>query len=151
MARTEKSIEIKAAPEKVWEMLALNRMPEWTDDWKSAAFTPEIRSPENKYRIGSSAHVTEKWKGYDLKITESIKNEKITYRSEGISGWPEKWNRVDMTPTNTLKPLEGGTEVTYGASCGGGLPARIFGDESMWKGETSLDNLKRILEKKTKI
>ena len=29
MGRVEKSIEIKAPPEKVWEMLALDRFPEW--------------------------------------------------------------------------------------------------------------------------
>ena len=29
--RIEKSIEIRALPEKVWEMLALDKLPEWMD------------------------------------------------------------------------------------------------------------------------
>ena len=32
MVRIEKSIEIKTPPEKVWEMLALNRQPEWMEE-----------------------------------------------------------------------------------------------------------------------
>ena len=31
MGRIEKSIEIKASPERGWEMLALDRLPEWMD------------------------------------------------------------------------------------------------------------------------
>ena len=31
----EKSIETKASPEKVWEMLALDRFPEWMDMMES--------------------------------------------------------------------------------------------------------------------
>ena len=34
MGRIEKSIEIKAAPDKVWEMLALDRLIEWSEGFK---------------------------------------------------------------------------------------------------------------------
>jgi len=58
----EKSIEIKAPPEKVWEMVALDRLPEWMDglEMKSAKYTSEVRKSEDKYRVGASAHVVEK-------------------------------------------------------------------------------------------
>ena len=42
--------------------------------------------------------------GYDLEITESIKNEKMTSRSTG---------RVTSIGTFSLKPTETGTEVRY--------------------------------------
>ena len=146
MARNEKSVEITAPPEKVWEMLALDRMPEWMSDWKSVTFTSEVRTPEDKYRLGASAHVTEKHAKYDIKVTESLENEKIMYRSIGIGG-----GRVTMTLTYILKPVEGGTEVTYAASCGGwGILCSIFdgllGEKHLGV-QTSLNNLKSILEK----
>jgi carbon monoxide dehydrogenase subunit G len=146
LVRKEKSVEIKAPPEKVWEMLALDRMPEWMDGWKSVALTSEVCTPEDKYRVGASAHVTETHAKYDLEITESLKNEKIMYRSKGIGG-----GRVTMTLTYFLKPVEGGTEVTYAAECGGwGILCSIFdgllGEKHLGV-ETSLNNLKSILEK----
>ena len=45
MGRVEKSIEIKAPAEKVWEMLALDRQAEWMGEWKSAEYTLEVRTP----------------------------------------------------------------------------------------------------------
>ena len=102
MVRIEKSVEIKAPPEKVWEMLAFDRMPEWMY-WKSVAFISEVRTPEDKYRLGASAHVTEKHAKYDLEITESLENEKIMYSSKGIAG-----GISHLTLTYTLKPVEGG-------------------------------------------
>ena len=144
MSRIEKSIEIKASPEKVWEMLAFDRMPEWMY-WKSVAFISEVRTPEDKYRVGVSARVTEKHAKYDLEITESLKNEKIMYSSKGIAG-----GRSHLTLTYTLKPVEGGTEVTYAVYCGGWWIlcsiCGLFGDK-LFGVESSLNNLKSILEK----
>ena len=82
MTKIEKSIEIKASPEKVWEMLALDRFQEWTVgiassflDTKDIKFTSEVSTPEDKYRVGASAQS----RGETFKVTESLKNEKITY------------------------------------------------------------------------
>ena len=142
MVRREKSVEIKASPEKVWEMLAFDRMPEWMDEWKSVAFTSEVRTPEDKYRLGASAHVTEMHAKYDMEITESLENEKFMTRS--------KISISTMTLTYILKPVEGGTEVTYACACGGyGIICSIcglFGDK-LFGVESSLNNLKSILEK----
>jgi uncharacterized membrane protein len=146
LVRKEKSVEIRALSEKVWGMLALDRMPEWMDGWKSVAFTSEVRNPEDKYRLGASAYVTEKHAKYDVEITESLENERIVYRSKGIGG-----GRVTMTLTYILKPVEGGTVVTYAAECGGwGILCSIFdgllGEKHLGVG-TSLNNLKSVLEK----
>jgi len=146
LVRREKSVEIKAPPEKVWEMLAFDRMPEWMGGWKSVAFTSEVRTPEDKYRVGASAHVTEEHAKYDLEITESLENEKIVAHSKGIGG-----GRVTMILTYILKPVEGGTEVTYSASCGGwwilcDIIEGLLGERHLGV-ETSLNSLKSILEK----
>jgi len=127
-------------------MLAFDRMQEWMSDWKSVAFTSDVRTAEDKYRVGASAHVTEKHTKYDLEITESLENEKIMARSKGIGG-----GRVTMTLTYILKPVEGGTEVTYAASCGGWwilcpIVEALLGEKHLGV-ETSLNNLKSILEK----
>jgi uncharacterized membrane protein len=141
LVRIEKSVEIKAPPEKVWEMLAFDRMPEWMY-WKSVAFISEVRTPKDKYRLGASAHVTEKHAKYDLEITESLENEKITYIAHP--------GRSTMTLTYTLKPVEGGTEVTYACACWGYWIlcsiCGLFGDK-LFGVESSLNNLKSILEK----
>jgi uncharacterized membrane protein len=144
LVRIEKSVEIKAPPEKVWEMLALDRMPEWMY-WKSVTFISEVRTPEDKYRLGASARVTEKHTKYDLEITESLKNEKIMYSSKGIAR-----GISHLTLAYTLKPVEGGTEVTYACACWGwGILCSIcglFGDK-LFGVESSLNYLKSILEK----
>ena len=144
MVRREKSVVIKAPPEKVWEMLAFDRMPEWMSDWKSVAFTSEVRTPEDKYRLGVSARVTEMHAKYDMEITESLENEKIMARSKGMK-------LCTMTLTYILKPVEGGTEVMYACACGGWwILCPIFealAGEKHLGVETSLNNLKSILEK----
>ena len=144
MVRIEKSVEIKAPPEKVWEMLAFDMMPEWMC-WKSVAFISEVRTPEDKYKVGASARVTEKHTKYDLEITESLENEKIMYSSKGIAG-----GISHLTLTCTLKPVEGGTEVTYACACWGWGPicsiCGLFVDK-LFGVEPSLNNLKSILEK----
>jgi len=149
LTRIEKSIEIKAPPEKVWEMLAFDRMPEWMDEWESIKYTSEVRTPEDKYRVGASAHVTEKHVEFDLEITEVLKNEKITARSKGMGG-----GRVTMTLTYVLKPVEEGTRLTYAMEyeMPGGILGRtldrLLGEKHAEKGvERSVDNLKTILEK----
>ena len=142
MVRKEKSVEIKAPPEKVWEMLALDRMPEWMDGWKSVALASEVCTPQDRYRVGASAHVAETHAKYDLEITESLENEKIMYIAHP--------GRSTMTLTYTLKPVERGTEVTYVCACGGYWIicsiCGLFGDK-LFGVEPSLNNLKSILEK----
>jgi len=137
LTRVERSIEIRAPPGRVWEMLALDRQAEWMDEWKSSEYTSEVRTPEDKYRVGASAHVTQKHGEFDLEITESLKNEKITARSK---------RPVTMTLTFLLESVEEGTKLTY--AMGYEMFGGILGKKHAEKGvEKSLNNLKSILEK----
>jgi len=145
LTRVEKSIEIRAPPERVWEMLALDRQAEWMDELKSSEYTSEVRTPEDKYRVGASAHIIEKHVKYDLEITEILENEKITARSKGMA--------VTMTLTFLLESVEEGTKLTYamdwaGLGIFGKISDKLGGEKHAEKGiEKSLNNLKNILEK----
>ena len=150
LGRVETSVDIKAPPENVWEMLALDRWSEWQvgrgftslQIEEGIKFTSEVNTPEDKYRVGAS--VRPKWEG-TFKVTESLKNEKITYLIEE----PGR----NSTITLVLEPVEEGTKLTYTVSCE--LPWGIFGKflEKMFKGkgkrevEKSLETLKSLLEK----
>jgi len=106
LTRVETSIEIKAPPEKVWGMLALDRWSEWMHplsflDTKNMKFTSEVNTPKDKYRVGASAYPSAHPKA-DFKVTESIENEKITYLHGG-----------EATMTYILKPTDEGTRLTY--------------------------------------
>ena len=86
MGRVEESIEIKAPPEKVWELLALDRLLEWQvgfDKVKSIEYTAELGTPKDKYQVGASAHRIPKKQGELIKlnfeIKENLENEKIKH------------------------------------------------------------------------
>lgn len=55
------SIEVKAPPEKVWEMLALDRWAEWDEGTqtmvKRVEHVSEILNPKDKYRVGATANL----------------------------------------------------------------------------------------------
>ena len=145
----EKSIEIKASPKQVWELLAWDRVQEWEEGYrknlKSIDYTSKISSLEDKYRSGTTAHVTLKHGESDLEITESIQNEKITFQSKG--------GGLNAIIKYLLEPVEGGTKFTYRVDYE--IPMGILGRalSRMFKGsgerdlEKSLENLKSIVEK----
>jgi len=145
----EKSIEIKAPPEKVWEMLALDRWTEWlvgrgftSLQMEGIKFTSKVNAPEDKYRVGATARP--KWKA-TFKVTERLKNEKITYLVDESGR--------SSTIATILVPVGEGTKLTYAVSYE--MPWGIFGKflEKLVKGigegqlEKSLETLKSILEK----
>ena len=146
MGRVEKSIEIKARPEKVWEMLALDRHPELNPSDKSVKYTSKVDTPKEKYRVGASAHVTQDKEEFDIEITESLENEKIAYCIQGIRGVR------NLAMMIILKPIEEGTRVTavsdYEMS---NLVMKMFNklvSKALEKDfEKSLNNLKSVLEK----
>ena len=143
----EKSIAIKASPEKVWEMLAWDRHPEWIDAMKSVGYTSEVRTPEDKFGVGATAHITGPVE-FDVEITESLENEKISSRySYSIGGVR------NVTGSYILKPTEGGTEMTLVYNYE--MPWGIFGKvidklDRAIRGERqvekSLEKLKSIVE-----
>jgi len=153
LVRVEKSIVIRAPPERVWKMLALDRLLEWEEgckkNVKSMEFTSEVSTLEDKYRVGASVRMIGKGEGeMGFKITESLENEKITYRSEG-----GKFTKYMMW-TYIFEPVEKGAKLTCVLDYE--LPWGIFGkilgkllaqrmDEKDL--EKSFGNLKSILEK----
>ena len=145
MTRVEKSIVIRASPERIWEMLALDRWSDWYSqqafiDTKDMKFTSEVNTPEDKYRVGSTAYPpAHPQEGFE--VTESIENEKITYLHGG------------SPMTYILEPVEDGTKLTYVVEYE--MPwgifgkviepfARRIGERGM---EKSFEKLKSILEK----
>ena len=151
MGRVEKSIEIKAPPEKVWEMLALDRTPEWIEDNENVEYTSEVNTPEDKFRVGATVHIIEKHEEFDMEITDSIKNEKLSCRSKGPLS---KSGNVTVTVTYILKPTKTGTEMTYEGEYEmpwgifGRFLDRLFVQRMGEKGiGKSLEKLKSILEK----
>jgi len=141
-----KSIEIGALPEKVWEMLALDRWPEWLATMKKAEYTSK-----DKDGVGATAHAISEAAGvkdeYDAEITEWKENEKMSWHS--TSG-----KLKGMSCSMSLSPIKGGTKVTFVSAYD--LPYSIFGkildrlrvrrelEKTM---EKALEKLKSILEK----
>jgi len=150
LGRTEKSIEIGASPEKVWEMLAFDRLLEWSEGYKgelkSVEYTSKVHSPKDKLRVGATAHGIPKKKGdINFEITESLENEKLTYRIYG---------KIRALATHILEPTEKGTKFTISADYE--MPWGIFGKilEPLFlrrvlekEFERDLKNFKSILEK----
>ncbi|MCJ7559882.1 SRPBCC family protein [Candidatus Bathyarchaeota archaeon] len=147
MGRIEKSVEIKAPPEKVWEMLALDRMPEWKEGCKSVMFTSEVHTPEDKYRAGATARFIDKHAKLMMTVTDSLENEKITYRTSYLFV-----HRIDLT--YVLELVEKETKLTYMVNyemIGWGILGKVLFKLMMMASgkevESSLENLKNILEK----
>ncbi|MFX0200842.1 MAG: SRPBCC family protein [Candidatus Hodarchaeota archaeon] len=107
MGRFEKSIVIKAPPEKVWEMLAFDKGPEWMGDlMMSAEYTSEVQTLEDKFKVGATAHTrTHSGIESDVEITKSLENEKMTSRTTSRT--------MTAIGTYTLKPTKAGTLVSY--------------------------------------
>ena len=111
MGRVEKSIEIKAPPEKVWEMLAFDSFPEWMDMMESVEYNSEVHTPKEKYRVGETALGTPKGGPPDnchFEIIESLEHEKFIHPM-----W-EKWLGATLggPVTYTLESVNGGTKLT---------------------------------------
>ena len=156
MTRIEKSIEIKAPPEKIWEMLAIDRLKEWEEEMekglKSLEYTSEVRTQKDKYKVGTSGHMSIKGMGggeFDFEVTESLENKKLTYHAKK-SGTNQTMGII----TCILEPIDGRTKFTYVFDYE--MPWGIFGKfldklfakrESEKAQEKWLKKLKNILEK----
>jgi len=150
LTRIEKSVEIKAPLEKVWEMLALDRASEWNEGFmKNVEYTTEVSTPKDKYKVGASARADIKGEGeVHFEITESLENTRITIQGKGGKTFK------DMMLTYTLEPVEEGTKLTqrtdYELSWGilgkflDKLVAQRMTEKDM---ERQLERLKSVLEK----
>jgi len=101
----EKTVEIKAPPEKVWELISdLERIPEWARGYVQRE---EITSAQRRGVGTTTSEIGVSFgKGYSktFKVIEWVEKEKITFRS--TSGWLWKGSWV-------MKPTEAGTMFTY--------------------------------------
>ncbi len=151
MGKIDRSIEINAAPAKVWEMLALDRMPEWKKNCKSVTFTSEMHASKDKYRVGTSARFVDQHEhgpASELMMTvaDSVENEKVTYRSS-YSFVP----RIDLT--YSLELAEKGTRLTFVADYRtrwgvfGEIIFKLMLLADRNEVKDSLENLRNILEK----
>ena len=149
MGRMEASIEINAPPEKVWEMLAVDRFPEWAEgvkkNLKSIDYISEIRTQTEKYKVGATARQTDnKGKTYDYEIVESVENEKLVFQT----------TLMDSILTLLLEPIDGVTRITYrvdykapGGVFGRAIAKLFFQRMGEKEFQRSLEKLKSILEK----
>ena len=152
MGRAEKSIEIRAPPENVWEMLAWDRFPEWDEGTQKKRgrawnYTSEVHTPADKYRVGASCCMKTKQGGPEYgDHGESVNTRKLAYRVSGAIG------RADLS--YILKPVETGTKLSLAVDYE--MPWGIFGKilDKLYAGraaekefERSLEQLKNLLEK----
>ena len=116
LGRAEKSIIIKAPTEKIWEMLAFDRIQEWDEGWEyggGVEYTSEVHTPKDKYRVGATAQGIPK-KPEDnycrFKIIESLENKKMQYYA-----WekPKHLGILSMFITYFLEPAGTDTKITY--------------------------------------
>jgi hypothetical protein len=106
-----------------------------------------VRSPEDKYRVGASSHTNIKGAGaIDFEITESLKDEKMTFRMIG--------KRANNTVvTYVLESVDEETKFVYVMTyeLPWGIIGKFFGKLAKRtlekEGEKSLEKLKSILEK----
>ncbi|KON32775.1 MAG: hypothetical protein AC479_06755 [miscellaneous Crenarchaeota group-6 archaeon AD8-1] len=162
MTKAEKSIEIKVSSEKVWEMLAFDRLPEWGEGFggglgERVEYTSELQTPKDKYRVGVTAQGTPNTPFKDpqyhicrFKIIESMENKKLKYYALEK---PKYYGTLDMYVTYSLESMISETKLTYELESG--LPWGIFGKflEILFARrmvekniEKALENLKKILE-----
>ena len=141
--RMEKSIDIKAPPEKIWELLALDMWPEWMEGWKNAQYTSEVQTPKDKYEVGATAHIIGP-EEFDAEITESLENKKLTYHA--------KVPKMSFTITSILESVDEGTKYTHviDAELPWGVFGKFLGRVMRGMGEKesekSLKKLKSLLE-----
>ena len=103
MTRIEKSIEIKAPPEKALPMIDWDGWTQWYDPFKKVEWTSK-----DKRKVGATVHVTVELAGikavWDGETTEYTENEKVAWRSTG--------GNFTGFGFNALSPTKDGTKVT---------------------------------------
>ena len=147
MTRVERSIEIKASPEKLWPMIWWDGWTKWYAPFKEGKV--EYTSKE-KNKVGATVHVIAELGGikgeFDAENTEAIENEKVAWRTTG--------GNFTGFGVNALSPTKAGTKVTIMMDYE--LPYSILGkiinklrfQKALEKNiDTGLDKLKIMLEK----
>ena len=161
LGRVEKSIVINAPPEKVWEMLAFERLPEWGEGLGEGLgdrveYTSEVHTSKDKYRVGATAQGIPKKQENNycrFEIIESQEIKKIKYYA-----WekPKYLGILSMFITYSLEPAGTDTQLTYELESEKYGIFGVFGKflEKLYlrrmvkkQIKKALENLKSILEK----
>ena len=116
LARIEKSIEINAPPEEIWQFMSWERTPEWY-----GAFKKVVQTSKEKDAVGETVHISGEVAGakaeWDAEITERVVNEKVGWRS--IGGSFTGFGSQARAPTKT------GTKITFVMDYN--MPYSVFG------------------------
>jgi carbon monoxide dehydrogenase subunit G len=160
LGKVEKSIVIKAPPQKVWEMLAFDRLPEWGEGYgeglgEKVEYTSKVITYKDKYRVGATAQGIPK-KPEDnycrFEIIESLDNKKMKYYA-----WekPNYLGILSMYVSYSLEPVGADTQLTYEIESDkygilgifGKLLEKLYFRRMVKKQiKKALENLKNILE-----
>jgi carbon monoxide dehydrogenase subunit G len=160
LGKVEKSIVIKATPQKVWEMLAFDRLPEWGEGYgeglgERVEYTSKVITFKDKYRAGATAQGIPK-KPEDnycrFEIIESLDTKKMKYYA-----WekPNYLGILSMYVSYSLEPVGADTKLTYEIESDkygilgifGKLLEKLYFRRMVKKQiKKALDNLKNILE-----
>jgi len=117
----EKSVDIGAAPETVWDVLAdVERWPDWNPDVKSATL-------DGAFAEGSRF----RWKSGPSRIRSTVE----ASERPRVAGWSGKTLGARAAHLWLLEPTAGGTRVTTRESMSGPVPRLLTG------------SMKRTLEK----
>ena len=160
MGKVEKSIVINATPERIWAMLAFDRLSEWGEGFgeglgERVEYTSKVTTSKDKYRAGATAQGIPK-KPEDnycrFEIIESLDNKKMKYYA-----WekPHYLGILSMYISYSLEPKRANTKFTYEIESDkygilgifGKLLEKLFFRRMVKKQiKKALDNLKNILE-----
>ena len=145
MTRIEKSIEIKASPEKVFPMMFWDGWMKWFAPFKKVDYTSK-----EKNKAGSTVHVIGELAGlkaeFDGENQETIENEKVAWRTTGGNFTGFGFNALSPTKAGTKVTIMMDYELPY--SFLGKIIDKLRFHKALEKGiETGLNKLKDMMEK----
>jgi len=145
LTRIEKSIEIKASPEKVYPMLFWDGCMKWFAPFKKVDYTSKIKN-----KTGTTVHVIAEAGGlkaeFDGENTETIENEKVAWRTTSGNFTGFGFNAVSPTKSGTKVTMMFDYELPY--SLLGKIIDKLRFQKALEKSiETSLNKLKDMMEK----
>ena len=145
MTRIEKSLEIHASPEKIWQFINWQRTPEWYAPFKKVVCTSKQAG-----MVGETAHISGEIAGmkaeWDGETTELELNQKYSWRSIGGSFTGFGSFVLNPTKEGTKMTMLMDYEVPY--SIFGKLMDKLRFQKAFEKSiDEGLEKLKRMAEK----
>ena len=104
LTRIEESIEIKAAPHKIWPIVRWDRVPDWMDIIKKVEYTSEKTD-----QTGATAH----WIGEAGGVKAEWDTETTEWAPFIRSAWRTTAGTFTGIGSMTLTPTEAGTKTSF--------------------------------------